>query len=277
MAEKSLIGSDSDARELRKRVEHDQRVLTVSRPCELLGLPRSTLDDQPLPVRESMLRILARIVAFHLEAPTAGSRRLVPVMARDGIPTSRDHGRNLLRHKELRAIDQKPRTTVPGEPAECFPRLVDFRAVTALDGVWVMDITYIPLRKGFLHLVAVMDHSPDRCSVGSIRSLWLPQSATALTWSFAWRPWPWPVAASPRSFIPIMVVNSPHRPLFNDSRHITSRSPGQAGGGALSTSWWSGCGALSSMRRCICVSIAKAGKWSAALRTGRTHSPWGLH
>jgi putative transposase len=100
---------------------------------------------------------MPRIDAFYLEDPTAGSRRMVLHLARNGIPISRDRVRNLMRRMGLRTIYQKPRTTVPGEPSERFPCLVDIRAVTAPDQVWATDITYIPLRKGFLYLVAVVD------------------------------------------------------------------------------------------------------------------------
>ena len=78
-------------------------------------------------------------------------------------------------------------------------------------------------RKGFCTWWRSWISSPGMCSVGSYR--------TALTWTSAWRPWrcPWPVAASPRSSIPIRAVNSPHRPSFNDSRQRISRSAGQEG------------------------------------------------
>jgi putative transposase len=82
---------------------------------------------------------------------------VVGYLARDGIPISRDRVRNLMRRMGLRAIYQKPRTTVPGEPPERFPCLVDLSLVTAVDQVWATDITYIPLQKGFLYLVAIVD------------------------------------------------------------------------------------------------------------------------
>jgi putative transposase len=123
----------------------------------LLGLARSTLYYRPKPVRESTLRIMARIDGLYLEDPCSGSRRMVDYLARDGIPISRDRARNLMRHMGLRAIYQKPRTTVPGHPSERFPCLVDLNLVTAVDQVWATDITYIPLQKGFLYLVAVVD------------------------------------------------------------------------------------------------------------------------
>ena len=100
---------------------------------------------------------MARIDTFYLEDPCSGSRRMVGYLARDGIPISRDRVRNLMRSMGLRAIYQKPRTTVPGKPSERYPCLVDLRLVTAVDQVWAKDITYIPLQKGFLYLVAIVD------------------------------------------------------------------------------------------------------------------------
>jgi putative transposase len=147
----------SDARELRKLVDHDHPELGVSRQCALLGLPRSTLYYQPTPVRESTLRIMARIDALYLGDPCSGSRRMVGYLARDGIPISRDRVRNLMRRMGLRAIYQRPRTTIPGSPSERFPCLVDLSQVTAVDQVWATDITYIPLQKRLLYLVAIMD------------------------------------------------------------------------------------------------------------------------
>jgi len=138
-------------------VDHDHPGLNVSRQCALLGLARSTLYYRPIPVRESTLRIMARIDVLYLEDPCSGSRRMVDYLARDGIPISRDRVRNLMRRMGLRAIYQKPRTTVPGHPSERFTCLVDLSLVTAVDQVWATDITYIPMRKGFLYLVAIVD------------------------------------------------------------------------------------------------------------------------
>jgi putative transposase len=154
-SKKSL--SCSDAHELRRLVDHDHPELSVSRQCALLGLPRSTLYYRPTPVRESSLRIMARIDAIYLEDPCSRRRRMVGYLGRDGIPISRDRVRNLMRRMGLRAIYQKPRTTGPGDPFERFPCLVDLSSVTAVDQVWATDITYISLQKGFLYLVAIVD------------------------------------------------------------------------------------------------------------------------
>jgi putative transposase len=123
----------------------------------LLGLPLSTLYYRPTPVRESTLPIMARIDALYLEDPCSGSRRMVNYLAREGIPISRDRIRNLMQRMGLRAIYQKPRTTTPGSPSERFQCLVDLKQITAVDQLWATDITYIPLQKGFLYLVAIMD------------------------------------------------------------------------------------------------------------------------
>jgi putative transposase len=72
---------------------------------------------------------------------------MVACLAREGVPISRDRIRNVLRRMGLRAIYQKPRTTVPGHPSERFPCLVDLREITAVDQAWATDIIYIPLQK----------------------------------------------------------------------------------------------------------------------------------
>jgi len=120
-------------------------------------LTRSTRYYKPVPVRGSTLVIMARIDAIYLEDPSSGNRRIVQYLAREGIPISRDRVRNLMRCMGLRAIYQKPRTTIPGSSSERFPCLVDLDKITSIDQVWATDITYIPLRKGFLYLVAIMD------------------------------------------------------------------------------------------------------------------------
>jgi putative transposase len=89
------------------------------------------------------VRITARVDSLCLEDPASGSRRVVQCLARDSILISRDCARNLMRRMGLRAIYQKPRTTVLGEPSERFPCLVDLQLVPSPDQVWATDINYI--------------------------------------------------------------------------------------------------------------------------------------
>lgn len=82
---------------------------------------------------------------------------MVVYVAREGIPISRDRVRKLMRCRGLRAIYQKPRTTIAGEPSERFRCLVEFNEIKSVVQVWATEVTYVPLRKGFLYLVAVVD------------------------------------------------------------------------------------------------------------------------
>ena len=100
---------------------------------------------------------MARIDALYMEDPCSGSHRLVKYLAREGIPISRDRVRNLMRRVGLKAINQKPSTTVPGESSKRFPCLVDLRQVRAAEQIWATDITWTPLHKRFLYLVAIVD------------------------------------------------------------------------------------------------------------------------
>jgi putative transposase len=100
---------------------------------------------------------MARLDALYLEDPCSGSRRMVHDLANEGIQIGRDSVRNLMRRMGLRAIYQKSRTTIPGQPSERFSCLDELKQITAVDQVWATDITYIPQQKVFLYLVAVMD------------------------------------------------------------------------------------------------------------------------
>ena len=82
---------------------------------------------------------------------------MVAYLAGEGTPIRRYRVRNLMRCMALRAIYQKPHTTVPGDPSERYPCLADSRQVTAVDQVWATNIIYLPLQKAFLYLVADMD------------------------------------------------------------------------------------------------------------------------
>jgi putative transposase len=100
---------------------------------------------------------MARIYALYLDDPCSGSRRMVGYLARDGIPISRDRVRNLMRRMGVTGdLPGTPHHSAGG-PSEPFPCLVDLSMVTAVDQVWATDITYIPMQKGLLYLVANLD------------------------------------------------------------------------------------------------------------------------
>ncbi len=96
-----------------------------------MGLPRSTHYYRPAPARQLTLRTMARIDALYLDHPCSGSRRMVAYLAREETPISRDRVRNFMRRMGLRGSYQKIYTTVPGDPSERFPYLVDLKQVRA--------------------------------------------------------------------------------------------------------------------------------------------------
>jgi putative transposase len=200
---------------------------------------------------------MARIDALYLEDPCSGSRRMVAYLGRDGIPISRERVRNLMHRMGLRAIYQRPRTTVPGAPSERYPCLVDLKAITAVDQVWATDITYIPLQKGFLYLVAIMDlHSRHVLSWKVSNSLDTEFCLEALE----------------------MAISSGRRPEIFHSDQGSQYTSGDfvarlqaerikiswSGSAATTTSRLKGCGEHSSMRRCICMPTATAGRLKSA-------------
>ena len=98
-----------------------------------------------------------QVDAISLGDPSSGSRRIVHYLGREGIPTSRDHVRNLICRTGLRAIYQKLSTTIQGSSSGRFPCLVDFEKVTSIVQILATDITFMQLRKGFLFPAAIMD------------------------------------------------------------------------------------------------------------------------
>ncbi len=138
--------------------------LPVVRQCELLELSRSTAYYQPLPVSEADLALMRRIDELHLKWPFLGARRLVPLLNADGFSVGRKHVTTLMRKMGISALYRKPRTSMPGAGAahRVYPYLLRGLAIERPNQVWAADITYIPMAKGFLYLVAIMDWATRR-------------------------------------------------------------------------------------------------------------------
>jgi putative transposase len=117
----------SDARKLRKLVDHEHLAISICRKCALLEMPLSVYCYCQMPFREPTLRIMARIDALFLEDPCSVSRRMVEYLAREEIPINHDRVRNLMRPPGLRANYHEPRTRAPGEPSERYTWLVDLK------------------------------------------------------------------------------------------------------------------------------------------------------
>jgi putative transposase len=126
--------------------------LSIARQCELLGMPRSTCYHAPAGESTENLALMRRIDEEYLRTPFYGSRKLAWVLS-----VNRKRVQRLMRLMGLEAIYQKRRTTRPATGHKIYPYLLRNIAVTRPNQVWASDITYIPLRHGFLYLAAVMD------------------------------------------------------------------------------------------------------------------------
>ena len=138
-------------------VDHEDPVLTVTAQCRLLKVARSTLYYQPVPAGSDELAVMRRIDEQHLEYPFYGSRRMAVVLRGDGWLVNRKRAQRLMRVMGLEAIYQKPRTSWPHPDHKVYPYLLRGMIIDRPNQVWCADITYIPMAKGFVYLVAVMD------------------------------------------------------------------------------------------------------------------------
>ncbi len=136
--------------------EHD---LPVVRQCQLLDLARSTAYYQPLPVPEADLLLMRAIDELHLKWPFLGSRRIRHLLRAEGFEVGRKHVATLMRKMGIAAIYRKPKTSAAGTGAahRIYPYLLRGLAIERPNHVWATDITYIPMAKGFVYLVAIMD------------------------------------------------------------------------------------------------------------------------
>jgi putative transposase len=126
--------------------------LSVTRQCELLELPRSTCYYQSEGESAANLALMRRIDELHLAHPFYGSRKVAQVLG-----FNRKRITRLMRKMGIEAIYRRKRTTLPGAGHKIYPYLLRNLAITRPDQVWSTDITYIPMRHGFLYLVAVLD------------------------------------------------------------------------------------------------------------------------
>jgi putative transposase len=135
--------------------EHPQ--LSIVRQCELVSISRSGFYYRPAGVTPLNLDLMRLIDAQFLETPWYGSRQMARHLRREGYTVGRKRVRRLMAKMGLAPIYQRPRTTVPHPEHRVYPYLLRDLVVDRANQVWCADITYIPMRRGFLYLVAIMD------------------------------------------------------------------------------------------------------------------------
>ena len=131
--------------------------LSILRQCELVSIGRSAYYYQPTGETDLNLRLMRMIDEQHMLTPFYGARQMARHLRREGYIVSRKRIRRLMAKMGISAVYQKPRTTIPQKDHVIYPYLLRDLTIDRPNQVWCTDITYIPMRRGFLYLVAVMD------------------------------------------------------------------------------------------------------------------------
>jgi putative transposase len=135
--------------------EHPQ--LSIVRQCELVSISRSGFYYRPVGATPLNLTLMRLVDAQFLETPWYGSRQMARHLRREGYTVGRKRVRRLMAKMGLAPIYRRPRTTIPHPEHRVYPYLLRDLMVDRPNQVWCADITYIPMRRGFLYLVAIMD------------------------------------------------------------------------------------------------------------------------
>ena len=149
----------------RKALIDRDHELSVTKQAEVVGIARSTVYYLPRPVSAADLALMSQIDRLHTEFPFAGSRMLRRLLAANGSKVGRRHVKTLMQRMGIEALYRRPRTTRPEPGHKIYPYLLRGVEVTRPNQVWAMDITYIPMAKGFVYLAVVLDWFSRRVSV----------------------------------------------------------------------------------------------------------------
>jgi putative transposase len=131
--------------------------VSITRQAELLGISRAAVYYVPRPISEADLELQRRIDALHLEHPFAGARTLKKLLRRQGIEVGRKPVATLMRRMGIEALYRKKSTSKRHPEHAIYPYLLRNVAIERPNQVWALDITYVPMRRGFVDFCAVMD------------------------------------------------------------------------------------------------------------------------
>ncbi len=154
MVEKKLPNS---SKELRRWIEPDHPSLSIRRQCELVGLPRSSWHYQPIGETPENLQLMRAIDEQYLRTPFFGSRQMTNWLKRQGEQVNRKRIQRLMRQMGLEGIAPSSRTTRRNPEHRIDPYLLRDRKIERVNQVWSTDITYVPMRSGYMYLAAIMD------------------------------------------------------------------------------------------------------------------------
>lgn len=146
--------SASDRRGL---IDRGALSLSIRRQCALLGVARSGLYRVPHPANDNDLELMRWIDELYTAWPFLGSRRMTTLLRAEGDRINRKRVQRLMRRMGIAALGPKPRTSKPAPGHKIFPYLLRNLVIERPNHVWAADITYIPIGRGFLYLMAVID------------------------------------------------------------------------------------------------------------------------
>jgi putative transposase len=136
--------------------------LPVTKQCRTLKISRSSVYYQPRPVLPGDLEQMRRIDKLHLDYPFAGARMLRDLLRREGHLVGRRHVSTLMKRMRIGAIYRKPNTSRRNQAHQVYPYLLRNLKIERANHVWAADITYIPMKRGFVYLFVVMDWATRR-------------------------------------------------------------------------------------------------------------------
>ena len=131
--------------------------LPIKRQAQIVNISRSSVYYHPEPMPDADLRLMRRIDELHLELPFAGSRMLRDLLNGEGFAAGRRHVATLMRRMGIEALYRKPNTSRKHPRHPVFPYLLRGMTIDRANQVWAMDITYVPMARGFVFLTAVLD------------------------------------------------------------------------------------------------------------------------
>ncbi|MGJ0426215.1 IS3 family transposase [Methylocystis sp.] len=149
-------GHQGGIAERKKMIDRDHD-LPVARQAKAVGVARSSVYYKPRPVSAEDLDLMRRIDELHLEHPFAGARMLRDLLRREGVAVGRRHVATLMKRMGIEAIYRRPNTSKPSPGHKVYRYLLRCVKIEQPNQVWATDISYIPMRRGFVYLAAVVD------------------------------------------------------------------------------------------------------------------------
>ena len=146
-------------------IDREEGPMSVCHQCELLGIARSSLYYTPSKAGDKDLQLMEALDKLYLEDPTRGTRKMVRELQKKGHKVGRHHVRTLMQIMRIKTVYCRPRTTIIDPARYKYPYLLRNLEIQKANQVWSLDISYIPMARGYMYLLAIMDVY-SRCILG---------------------------------------------------------------------------------------------------------------